>query len=248
MRNCRHLNLRNARPPPPERQLLLHMIGRLRHRGPDEYGLIVTPGRGSAHARLSIIDLSTGQQPLTNEDGRLWIVFNGEIFNYVELRKDLEAAGHRFRTHSDTEVIVHAYEQWGNDCFGSVQRSVGGRRSGMRRTGCLSWPATGSAFVRCMCTREAGAFDSRAKSRRSLRTRPLPARSMPAALTRLHLLGAGRADDRVRRGRGNSSGLGAARTKSNGTYRDRVYWYPRTAAARHGSRQPDRGDGASGEA
>jgi asparagine synthase (glutamine-hydrolysing) len=64
-----------------------------------------------------LIDLTTGQQPLSNEDGTLWIVFNGEIFNYVELRKDLESLGHRFRTHSDTEVIVHAYEAWGAGCF-----------------------------------------------------------------------------------------------------------------------------------
>jgi asparagine synthase (glutamine-hydrolysing) len=66
---------------------------------------------------LSIIDLSTGQQPLSNEDGTLWIVFNGEIFNYVELREDLLALGHRFRTQSDTEVIVHAYESWGVEAF-----------------------------------------------------------------------------------------------------------------------------------
>ena len=116
---CGIAGILNLRPdlPPPERQLLIQMIGTLRHRGPDEYGLYRDSRVGLAHARLSIIDLSTGQQPLTNEDGRLWIVFNGEIFNYIELRKDLEAAGHRFRTHSDTEVIVHAYEQWGNDCF-----------------------------------------------------------------------------------------------------------------------------------
>src|SRR5215208_6195660 len=67
--------------------------------------------------RLSIIDLATGQQPLTNESESLWISFNGEIFNYVELREDLKKRGHRFRTRSDTEVIVHAYEQWGADAF-----------------------------------------------------------------------------------------------------------------------------------
>jgi asparagine synthase (glutamine-hydrolysing) len=110
------MNVRDGLPPP-ERELILRMIGALRHRGPDEHGLYRDERVGLGHARLSIIDLSTGQQPLTNEDGRYWIVFNGEIFNYVELRKDLEAAGHRFRTQSDTEVIVHAYEEWGNECF-----------------------------------------------------------------------------------------------------------------------------------
>ena len=68
------------------------------------------------HRRLSIIDLGTGQQPLTNEDRTVWITFNGEIYNYCELRPDLEARGHRFRTHSDTETIVHLYEEYGPDC------------------------------------------------------------------------------------------------------------------------------------
>jgi asparagine synthase (glutamine-hydrolysing) len=92
------------------------MIGALRHRGPDEFGTYVDDVAGLAHARLAIIDLSTGQQPLTNEDRTLWIVFNGEIFNYVELRDELAALGHSFRTASDTEVIVHAFEAWGDRC------------------------------------------------------------------------------------------------------------------------------------
>src|SRR4029079_2594304 len=72
---------------------------------------------GLAHARLSIIDLAGGQQPLSNEDGTLWIAYNGEVFTYLELREELEALGHRFRTHSDTEVIVHAWEAWGEQAF-----------------------------------------------------------------------------------------------------------------------------------
>lgn len=100
----------------PDRDLLVRMISVIRHRGPDEFGAYLDNKCALGHARLSIIDLSTGQQPLCNEDETIWIVFNGEIFNYVELRPVLEQHGHRFRTHSDTEVIVHAYEQWGSDC------------------------------------------------------------------------------------------------------------------------------------
>lgn len=107
----------DGRTPPPDFELLGTMAAALAHRGPDEFGAYRDRRIGLAHARLSIIDLSTGQQPLANEDETLFIVFNGEIFNYVELREELEAFGHTFRTKSDTEVIVHAYEQWGDDAF-----------------------------------------------------------------------------------------------------------------------------------
>jgi asparagine synthase (glutamine-hydrolysing) len=103
--------------PPPDLESLSNMAGAIRHRGPDEFGLYRDRWAGFAHARLSIIDLASGQQPLSNETSRLWIVFNGEIFNYLELREELQARGHRFKTKSDTEVIVHAYEQWGDDAF-----------------------------------------------------------------------------------------------------------------------------------
>jgi asparagine synthase (glutamine-hydrolysing) len=102
---------------PPSRELLTSMISAIRYRGPDEYGLYRDRRAGLVHARLSLIDLTAGQQPLANEDKSLWIIYNGEIFNYVELRSELLALGHRFRTHSDTEVIVHAYEAWGVRCF-----------------------------------------------------------------------------------------------------------------------------------
>ena len=102
---------------PPHLETLVDMVGVLHHRGPDEFGCYRDHTAGLGHARLSIIDLTTGQQPLSNEDETLWIVFNGEIFNYVELRAELDALGHRFKTRSDTEVIVHAYEAWGDEAF-----------------------------------------------------------------------------------------------------------------------------------
>jgi asparagine synthase (glutamine-hydrolysing) len=88
----------------------------LAHRGPDGSGRYVCGHIGLGHRRLSIIDLGGGMQPITNEDGTLQLVFNGEIYNYIELRDDLRKHGHVFKTNSDTEVIVHAYEQWGADC------------------------------------------------------------------------------------------------------------------------------------
>jgi len=97
------------------RASLERMIGTLRHRGPDGFGYHEAPGIGLAHARLSIIDLETGGQPIGNEDGTVWVVCNGEIFNYLELRAALIARGHRFRTQSDTEVLVHLYEERGAD-------------------------------------------------------------------------------------------------------------------------------------
>lgn len=103
--------------PPPDLEAVTAMAAALRHRGPDELGAYRDARVALAHARLSIIDLATGQQPLSNEDGTLWIVFNGEIFNYLELRDELAALGHRFRTRSDTEVIVHAWEAWGEEAF-----------------------------------------------------------------------------------------------------------------------------------
>jgi asparagine synthase (glutamine-hydrolysing) len=101
----------------PTREALIRMAAALVHRGPDELGLYRDERAGLAHARLSIIDLATGQQPMADEDDRTWIVFNGEIFNYLELREELAALGYRFRTSSDTEVIVHAYRAWGEAAF-----------------------------------------------------------------------------------------------------------------------------------
>jgi asparagine synthase (glutamine-hydrolysing) len=96
------------------------LLGRMNtvqlHRGPDEGDVHVEPGVGLGHRRLAIIDLSAGQQPLYNEDQSVVVVYNGEIYNYPGLVSELQAAGHTFRTHCDTEVIVHAWEQWGADC------------------------------------------------------------------------------------------------------------------------------------
>ena len=100
----------------PARQAeLAAMIGAIAHRGPDGDGFLCEDAIGLAHARLSIIDIAGGRQPIHNEDESVWVVFNGEIFNYIELRAELEQAGHRFYTQSDTEVIVHLYEAHGED-------------------------------------------------------------------------------------------------------------------------------------
>jgi asparagine synthase (glutamine-hydrolysing) len=98
--------------------LLMQMSKRLAHRGPDGEGTHIRGNVGLVHRRLAIIDLSVdAQQPMTNEDGSLWLVFNGEIYNFVELREELLQKGHRFHSHSDSEVILHAYEEWGSSCL-----------------------------------------------------------------------------------------------------------------------------------
>ncbi|HZR22949.1 MAG TPA: asparagine synthase (glutamine-hydrolyzing) [Vicinamibacterales bacterium] len=98
---------------PVDRERLSAMTTVIAHRGPDADGFYVGDTVGLGHRRLSIIDLSTGDQPLANEDRTIWVVFNGEIYNFADVRQELEQHGHHFRTHTDTEVIVHAYEQWG---------------------------------------------------------------------------------------------------------------------------------------
>ena len=97
-------------------QRLEAMIAQVHHRGPDAAEWFVNRNVGLAHSRLSIIDLGNGRQPMQTSDGRLTVTFNGEIFNYVELRRTLIEQGHQFRTQSDTEVILHAYEEYGEHC------------------------------------------------------------------------------------------------------------------------------------
>src|SRR5919107_2324555 len=105
-----------------EPELLRRMMARIAHRGPDDVGIHVEGGVGLGHRRLSIIDLAGGHQPMHNEDRSLWITFNGEIYNYLELKHELIRKGHRFTTGSDTEVLLHLYEEEGEEC---VQRLNG---------------------------------------------------------------------------------------------------------------------------
>lgn len=102
---------------PPDEDLLRRMNTCLRHRGPDDDGFVGASFASLGMRRLAIIDIEGGAQPIGNEDGRIQVVYNGEIYNYRELRAELEKAGHRFATKSDTEVIVHGYEEWGPECF-----------------------------------------------------------------------------------------------------------------------------------
>ena len=105
--------------------LVQRMCAVIRHRGPDDEGVRAEPGAALGMRRLSIIDLATGHQPIRNEDATIWVVFNGEIYNFRELRADLAARGHRFYTSTDTETIVHAYEEWGEGAFARLRGMFG---------------------------------------------------------------------------------------------------------------------------
>src|SRR5258707_13042200 len=110
---------------PVSQELIERMTHLISHRGPDDSGVYLDADVGLGFARLSIIDLSGGHQPMSNETGDIWIVFNGEIWNYKALRKELIEKGHRFRTTSDTETIVHAYEEYGVDCVARLHGMFG---------------------------------------------------------------------------------------------------------------------------
>jgi len=101
----------------PDEALLGRMDTAIRHRGPDEHGQKRFERAVMGHRRLAIIDLSGGQQPMCTPDGKVWIVFNGEIYNFHAVRDELVAAGHPLNTHSDTEVLLHAYLVWGEKCL-----------------------------------------------------------------------------------------------------------------------------------
>ena len=117
-----HLHVRNRRhhefwtANPSSNRNCADMCSAIAHRGPDDEGFYLAPGVGLGMRRLSIIDLDSGRQPVSNEDGSVWVVFNGEIYNFQELRREMEGRGHVFSTHSDTETIVHLYEEYGKRC------------------------------------------------------------------------------------------------------------------------------------
>ena len=98
--------------------LIQKMVRIQKHRGPDDEGFYINDTIGLGHCRLSIIDLSeAGHQPMSNEDENLWIIYNGEIYNYLELRPELIKHGHKFKSNTDTEIIIHAYEEWDEKCL-----------------------------------------------------------------------------------------------------------------------------------
>ena len=115
-----------------ETRIVRRMTDRIAHRGPDADGFYSDAGTALGHRRLSIIDLATGSQPMTNEDGSLWITYNGEIFNHADLRPALEAAGHRYHSRCDTETMLHAYEQYGDQCARQLPRHVRLRHLGRK--------------------------------------------------------------------------------------------------------------------
>ena len=110
---------------PVDQQTIRRMAQTIFHRGPDDDGYFFDGPVGLGFRRLSIIDLSGGHQPMADAEESVWIVFNGEIYNYQELRAELESHGHKFRTNSDTEVIIHGYKQWGNNVFNHLNGMFG---------------------------------------------------------------------------------------------------------------------------
>src|SRR5438874_5019908 len=110
---------------PVERETIVRMAGSIAHRGPDDEGFFVAGPVGLGFRRLSIIDLAGGHQPMSDAEGTVWVIFNGEIYNYRELRAELQSKSHQFRTNSDTEVIIHGYEEWGTDVFNHLNGMFG---------------------------------------------------------------------------------------------------------------------------
>ncbi len=110
---------------PVERETIVRMARSIAHRGPDDEGFFITGPVGLGFRRLSIIDLAGGHQPMSNTEETVWIIFNGEIYNYKELRAELQSKGHQFRTNSDTEVIIHGYQEWGTDVFNHLNGMFG---------------------------------------------------------------------------------------------------------------------------
>jgi asparagine synthase (glutamine-hydrolysing) len=110
---------------PVERETIVRMARSIAHRGPDDEGFFIAGRVGLGFRRLSIIDLAGGHQPMSDSEGTVWVIFNGEIYNYKELRAELQGKGHQFRTNSDTEVIIHGYKEWGTDVFNHLNGMFG---------------------------------------------------------------------------------------------------------------------------
>src|SRR6266511_1291345 len=110
---------------PVERETIVQMARSIAHRGPDDEGFFIAGPVGLGFRRLSIIDLASGHQPLSDAEETVWIIFNGEIYNYKELQGELQSKGHQFRTNSDTEVIIHGYKEWGTDVFNHLNGMFG---------------------------------------------------------------------------------------------------------------------------
>src|SRR6266513_61258 len=110
---------------PVESEIIRRMAGSIAHRGPDDEGYFVSGPIGLGFRRLSIIDLAGGHQPMADAEETVWVIFNGEIYNFKELRLELEQLGYRFRTNGDTEVIVHGYREWGTDVFNHLNGMFG---------------------------------------------------------------------------------------------------------------------------
>jgi asparagine synthase (glutamine-hydrolysing) len=110
---------------PVDAQAIKKMANAIAHRGPDDEGQYISGSLGLGFRRLSIIDLAGGHQPMSDAGGSIWLVFNGEIYNFPELKAELQSYGHIFRTNSDTEVIVHGYKQWGNEVLDHLNGMYG---------------------------------------------------------------------------------------------------------------------------
>ena len=131
--------------------LITSMRDTMIHRGPDDAGIYVSADRkvGLGFRRLSIIDLSSmANQPMTNEDNSVWIVFNGEIYNHLKLRKSLEAKGHIYKSHSDTETIIHLYEEKGTDCIKDIEGMFAFAIWDSKKNACF---LQGTALARNLC-------------------------------------------------------------------------------------------------
>ena len=150
---------------PADEATLRAMTGAIRHRGPDDEGVHLSGPVALGMRRLSIIDLKTGQQPIANEDGTIWIVFNGEVYNYLEIRDELASRGHRFRTKSDTEVLVHLYEEEGDSFLTRINAMAAlAIWDGRRRRLLLARDRIGKKPLHFALTSDAMVFGSEIKS------------------------------------------------------------------------------------